>query len=52
MAKGNEFGYCFWCLVRFIFDRSLVPSENFVPRYKENGGNGAFSDHGLPGFCP
>ena len=21
---------------------SLVPSENFVPRYKENGGNAAF----------
>jgi hypothetical protein len=27
-----------------------VPSENFAPRYKENGGNVPFSEHGLPGF--
>jgi hypothetical protein len=33
----HEFGHCFRGLLHFISGRSLVPSENFVPRYKENG---------------
>ena len=50
MAKGNEFGYWFRCLLHFISGRSLVPSENLVTCYKENGGNAAFLSTDCPDF--
>ena len=33
-----------------ISGRSSVPSENFVPRYKENDGNAAFLTTDCPDF--
>ena len=50
MAKGNEFGYWFRCLLHFISGCLLVPSENLVTCYKENGGNAAFLNTACPDF--